>query len=218
MVLDDESCGLRATLAHQLPRSFLYSGDFVGENVSNILDKMAASTEILPSIIGAAIINALLKVDERTITYGNLINYLNIHKEDVVGMVGAILPLIPAIRNKTEKIYVFDRYPIDRLKEYCPDWKEPIILPDCSIVIISGTAVFNRTLDQLIPYLNNAKHVALVGPTTPLIPEIFKKYKIDIISGVKILNSKRVLRIVSQGGGTRDFGNSVKQVNIFLKR
>ena len=54
MVLDDESCGLRATLAHQLPRSFLYSGDFVGENVSNILDKMAASTEILPSIIGAA--------------------------------------------------------------------------------------------------------------------------------------------------------------------
>jgi len=216
VMLDDGSCGLAATLSHQLPYPFPYPGDLIGRDVLEIL-KMAKSIEILPSIVGAATVNALLKPDEGNIVYGNALDYLKIFKKDVVGIVGAFIPLMPTIRSKAEKSYVFDRYPIANLKEYCPDWVEPLILPQCSIAIISGTSVFNRTIDQLLSYLNNARKIALIGPTTPLAPEIFKKYKVDILSGVKVMDAKKILRIVSQGGGTRDFGNSARQLNFILE-
>jgi len=216
VMLDDGSCGLTATLSYQLPRPFSYPGDFIGRDVLDIL-KMAKSIEILPSIVGAATVNALLKPDERNIAYGNALDYLKISKEDIVGIIGALMPLMPVIRSKAKKFYVFDRYPIANLKEYCPDWVESLILPQCSIAIISGTSVFNRTIDQLLSYLSNACKIALIGPTTPLAPEIFKKYKIDILSGVKVVDAKKILRIVSQGGGTRDFGGSIRQINFIFE-
>ncbi|MEA1963757.1 MAG: DUF364 domain-containing protein [Candidatus Aerophobetes bacterium] len=217
VMLDDGSCGLAATLSHRLPYPFPYPGEFIGRDVLEIL-KMAESVEILPSIVGAATINALLKPDERNIIYGNALDYLKISKEDIVGIVGAFMPLMPTIRGKAKKLYVFDRYPIANLKEYCPDWAEPLILPQCSIAIISGTSVFNRTLNLLLSYLNSARKIALIGPTTPLAPEILKKYKIDLLSGVKVVDAKKILRIVSQGGGTRDFMNSARQVNFILEK
>jgi len=217
VMLNDGNCGLTATLSRQLPYPFPYPGDIIGKDVLDIL-KIAKSIKILPSIVGAATINALLKTNERKIVYGNVLNYLKISKEDVVGIVGAFIPLMPAIRSKAKKLYVFDRYPIANLKEYHPDWAEPLILPQCSIAIISGTSVFNRTIDQLLSYLNNDCKIALIGPTTPLAPDIFKKYKINILSGVKVVDAKKILRIVSQGGGTRNFGSSVEQVNFILDK
>lgn len=217
VMLDDGSCGLAATLSYRLPHPFPYPGELIGRGVLEIL-KMVESVEILPSIVGAATVNALLKPDEKNIVYGNALDYLKISKEDVVGVVGAFMPLMPTIRSKAKKLYVFDRYPIANLKEYCPDWAESLILPQCSIAIISGTSVFNRTLDLLLSYLNNARGIALIGPTTPLAPEIFKKYKIGILSGVKVVDAKKILRIASQGGGTRNFASSARQVNLILKK
>jgi hypothetical protein len=157
-----------------------------------------------------------LKPRPRETLPGDIKKYLRISKKDKVGMVGAFLPLIPWVQSRAGKLFVFERNPLERAGEYQPDWAEPLILPQCSVGIITAASIANKTIDSLLGYLKGARMVVLAGPTTPLSSRVFKKSRINILSGIKVINPPKLLEIVSQGGGTRDFGDSVKKVNMVL--
>jgi len=217
VLLDDGSCGLAATLVHQLPHRCECIKEIVDKTALEAA-KMAFSPHLLPSVLGIATINALLSTEnESGFTLGNILDVLPVSREDTVGIVGAFLPFLPSLRKKTSKIYVFERYPISGVKEYYPDWAEPLLLPHCSIVLISGTTVINKTIDQILSYLTSSQIIGVVGPTTPLAPSIFSRYNINIVSGVKVTNPDKLINIVKQGGGTRDFRECTQKVNYFLK-
>jgi len=216
VLLDDGGCGLAATLSHQLPYPLEYPGNFRNRGAGELVD-LARSTSILPSSVGVAAINALLKSENIEIVTGDITKYLRISKKDTVGMVGAFVPLIPWVQSRAGKLFVFERHPLQGTGEYQPDWAEPLLLPQCSVVIITAASIANKTIDSLLGYLKGAHMVALAGPTTPLSSKVFKKTRINILSGIKVINPHKLLEIVSQGGGTRDFGHSVKKVNIILR-
>ncbi|MBE0478120.1 DUF364 domain-containing protein [Candidatus Aerophobetes bacterium] len=217
VLLDDGSLGLAATLPHQLPHRCESFQDIVGKP-SMEAAKMVFSPHLLPSVVGAATINALLLPEaEFEAVSGDILDLLPISGKDTVGMVGAFLPLLPSLRKKTRNIYVFERLPVDGVKEYYPDWAEPVYLPRCSIVIISGTTVVNKTIDQVLSYLNPSQTFGLVGPTTPLAPPVFSRYGLSFLSGVRIKDSAKIMNIIKQAGGTKDFGENAQKVNYFLK-
>lgn len=217
VLLDDGSCGLAATLVHQLPHKFKCIKEIVNKTALEAT-KMVFSPHLLPSVLGVATINALLSTKNKfEFTLGNILDFLPISREDTIGIVGAFLPFLPPLRKKTSKIYVFERYPISGVKEYYPDWAEPSLLPHCSIVIISGTTVINKTIDRVLSYLNPSQMIGIVGPTASLAPSIFFKHKVSFLSGVKITNSVELIDLIKQGGGTRDFQGCTKKVNYFLK-
>jgi uncharacterized protein (DUF4213/DUF364 family) len=72
----------------------------------------------------------------------------------------------------TKNIYVFEQnvpegsglYPAEAISTY---------LPKCDVVVITATSIINHTFDEVSSYCKNAKEVCLVGPSTPLCPEIF---------------------------------------------
>lgn len=215
VVLDDESCGLAATPTHDLPYPSKYPGNFRNQGARELVG-LARSTEILPSAVGVAAINALLKPENREIVAGDITKHLGISKKDTVGMVGAFMPLIPWVRSKAGRLFVFERYPLQGVEEYQPDWTEPLLLPQCSVGIITATSVVNKTIDSLLTYLGGAHMVALAGPTTPLSLSVFERTRINMLSGIKVIDPCRLLEVVSQGGGARDFAGSVTKVNIVL--
>lgn len=217
VLLDDGSCGLAATLVHQLPHRCECIKEIVNKTALEAA-KMAFSPHLLPSVLGVATINALLSTKNKSeFTLGNILDFLPISREDTIGIVGAFLPLLPPLRKKTSKIYVFERYPINGVKEYYPDWAEPLLLSRCSIVIISGTTIINKTIDQVLSYLSPSQMIGMVGPTTPLAPSIFSKHKVSILSGVRVTNPGKLIGLIKQGGGTRDFQECTEKVNYFLK-
>jgi len=215
VVLDDGSCGLAATPTHELPHPSKYPGNLRNQGAGELVD-LARSTEILPSTVGVAAINALLKPENTETVPGDVTKHLRISKKDTVGMVGAFMPLMPWVRNRAGKLFVFERYPLQGVKEYQPDWTEPLLLPQCSVAIISATSIANKTIDSLLTYLRGAHMVALAGATTPLSLSVFKKTRINILSGIKVMDPCKLLEVVSQGGGARDFADSVTKVNIIL--
>lgn len=216
VLLDDGSCGLAATLAHQLPHR-RGCVEVVGKTALEAA-RMVFSPHLLPSVLGVATINALLSSKkERRCVSGNILDILSISSEDTVGIVGAFLPLFPSLRKKANKIYVFERYPISGVKEYYPDWAEPSLLPHCSIVLISGTTVINKTIDQVLSYLTSSQIIGVIGPTTPLTPSIFSRYNVSILSGVKVKDPAKLISLVKQGEGMRDFQEYTQKVNYILK-
>jgi len=55
-----------------------------------------------------------------------------------------------------------------------------------------------------------------LGPSTPLLPAVFVNRGVTFLSGVQVVEPHRVLRIVSEGGGTRQFGGAVRKVTLRL--
>lgn len=43
------------------------------------------------------------------------------------------------------------------------------MLPQCQVVILSATTLLNRTVDDLLDLCRNARELAILGPSTPLL-------------------------------------------------
>ena len=56
--------------------------------------------------------------------------------------------------------------------------------------------------------------IVLVGPTASFIPDILFDYGVNIIGGLKIFDSKAVLRVIQEGGGTKLFIKYGKKYNL----
>jgi uncharacterized protein len=88
------------------------------------------------------------------------------------------------------------------------------ILPQCGIAILSATALLNHTLDGLLDLCRNAREIAILGPSTPLLPQVFADRGVTLLSGVQVVDGERVLRLVGEGGGTRQFGSAVRKLTL----
>ena len=56
----------------------------------------------------------------------------------------------------------------------------------------------------------------MLGPSTPLAPGVFKNYGVTHLSGVVGIDAAAILRVVSEGGGTRFFMEWSKKINLVL--
>jgi len=107
---------------------------------------------------------------------------LQIGSDDVVGVVGYFAPLVAGLRGRAKTLHLFERRR-DR-DEVLPDWAATALLLECTIVILSATTLLNRTLDTLPDRCEHARTVALVGPSTPLLPEVFARRNVTLPSDI----------------------------------
>jgi uncharacterized protein (DUF4213/DUF364 family) len=159
------------------------------------LAHLILSEDPIEASIGAAAINA------QTLPRGNLSSG-NIFKKiikmagrfDSIGVVG----WFPFVRHLEGTVHVFEKRP----REGClPSSEAEIILPGCDLVVITGSAFVNRTLERLLKISNGFTMV--IGPSTPLSPVLFE-YGAGLLAGI-ISNSEHIMEIVGHDGGTKDF-------------
>ena len=168
----------------------------------------------MASAIGLATLNALTAVPPGA-TEADLLTELQVTSNDVIGMVGYFGPLVGPLRSRGKTLHVFERHPSAE-SGVLPEAATAEILPQCHVVILSATTLINRTLDDLLVLCRNAREVAILGPSTPLLPALFVERGVTLLSGVQVVERERVLRVVSEGGGTRQFGRAVRKVTLRL--
>jgi len=78
-----------------------------------------------------------------------------------------------------------------------PPQAAPEILPEADVVAISGTAFINHTVEALLNLCQD-KFVIMVGPTSPMSAVLFD-YGVDVIAGVKVVDTEKVLLTISEG-------------------
>ena len=94
-----------------------------------------------------------------------------------VGMVGHMGRTARAL-GAAKKLYVFE---LDPRPGDLPAEEEPRLLPECDLVIMTGTVLINHTLPQLLTLCSGAEKI-LLGPSVPMCPAL----PVDRLSGAVI--------------------------------
>lgn len=193
------------------------AGSLAGRPLSDLL-VYATSRRAIERAIGLAAANALITArPPLPVTEGDILEALALHPADRVGMVGCFEPLIAPLQAQVASLMIFER------TGAWPDGVQPAeraldVLPTCSVALITSTALITESVDSLLKAAAGCREVALLGPSTPLLAEVFADTPVTWLSGIRIENPARVLQVVSEGGGTRRFSPYVRKVNVRLPR
>ena len=195
------------------------AGTLAGTPAYKLAEK-TKSQRTSESVVGLATLNALsqlaieLNPHNYTILNGDVIDYIKLTKKDVVALVGYIRPMVPRIRAKAKKLYILEKNPERHEKGILPDTACDKILPDADVVLITGTAIANGTIDHLLELIIKAREVAVIGASAGILPEVLFERGVTIIGGVKIMDAVKMMQIVSEGGGTPALKSVVQFISI----
>jgi uncharacterized protein (DUF4213/DUF364 family) len=169
------------------------------ERSAPALARMATSRSLMEASVGVAAINALLPHDESS--------YRDLNAEEViarhgagkrVAMVGSF-PFASRLRECVGSLTVCEQHPTD---DCLPADAVTEVIPRADVVAITGTALVNHTLDNLLVLRRPGAMVLILGPSTPLSPVLFDR-GVEFLSGSVVEEIEPVLETVCQGGGFR---------------
>jgi len=169
------------------------------------------SADTAEASVGLAVLNAAAAeaggMYERE--EGDVRDLVRIRSCDKVAMVGHFAPLLPWIRDTGARLDILELRPLPGTR---PAEEAGAVLPQCNVALITATALANHTLEGLLELTESARDVILLGPSTPMVPEIFVGTPVTLLAGVEVLDGVAMLNIVSEGGSTRQFGSAVRKV------
>lgn len=98
------------------------------------------------------------------------------------------------VHEQAKAVYTLERVPQEG--DY-PDSACDLLLPQCDLVLISGSTITNKTLPHLLELCEKAT-VILQGPSVPLCPELLE-LGIDRITGMAITDRGSIRERVEKG-------------------
>ena len=195
------------TSAARMPQA----GGLEGRTVSEILD-YAIDPNVLKSAIGVAILNALTQLiieSERDNEYQitkdeDGFDLLKVEPHETVSLIGAFGPYIRRLKIMGNPFFVIEKNPQtlrpDEIKHFKPESEMRSAFEKSKVLIITGTAIVNHTIDSILSLIKNDIRTAIIGPTASMIPDAFFKRGVNIMAGVRITDSERMIKILKQGG------------------
>jgi len=212
--LEDGSCGLAYTLHEKEYESCCVvpeAGRVAGRSAAELIPWMK-SLDVTACAVGLAALNALIRPPAEAVE-SDILDLISVGPEDTVGMIGYFGPLVEPLKKRARAFHVFERKQ-DPKWEILPESAAQDLLPQCSIVILSATTLLNHTIDGLLQLSKNAREIAILGPSTPWVPDVFRPHGVKVLSGVQVTEPEKVLQIVSEGGGTRQFLRAGRKLSL----
>jgi len=119
-------------------------------------------------------------------------------------------PFVEKIRQVASSLWVLEKHPIEGDE---PAEKASELIPQADVVAITGTALLNGTMDDLLSYCNKSSFVMVLGPSTPISPVWFD-YGVDMVLGSVVTNVEGALRKISEGAIFRQLKDCVRLLAI----
>jgi uncharacterized protein len=210
--------GLAYTFRNHLPSSccvFKDAGSLIGKSLKDIAELFFDHHNLLNATLGLAAINSAVSVDNLDNISGDVLEHLDITRDEPVLMIGHFAPVEMQLKNITANLSVYD-------DKYNPDKKDSDAFlqhaDKCRVVLITSTTLINKTFENIISKTPNARMRVLLGPSTPLFPDIFKNEGVHMLSGMTFKDNNKVKEIVSQGGGTMHFKKYAQKINLLVNQ
>lgn len=215
--LDQGAAGLAAVLSDSSPRgctALQGAGTFAGSSASDVLQYLVHGKNALHRAMGVAVANALAGSPGNPAEDCEATTYFDLKPGENVAMVGLFAPLVERIRKTGAKLTVIEKNP-ERIDLLSAEDKRKALV-ECNVAIITATTLLNNTFEETIGLLGAPRIVALMGPSTPLVPEAFKDTPVTHLGGAVVADCARVLRIISEGGGTPALRPYLRFVNLMI--
>lgn len=192
----------------------------------NLVD-MVSSFNILEKSLGVSALNALSQyllwvkgyVKDYKVEYKksllDIINDIASRRDDLIVVVGNMVPLVRKLEEKKYNVLVFERNPALRLKGSLPDCLEYRALREADIVIVTGATLVNDTIDLVLNTTRKAYTRILVGPTASIYPELFLRRGFTFVAGTRIIDPYKAIDIIRLGGGRWDLDPLFKSYIVY---
>ncbi|WP_022854756.1 Rossmann-like domain-containing protein [Thermodesulfobacterium thermophilum] len=169
---------------------------------ADIAIKGYLSPNQIESIVGLATINAIFsgrKENLKNAVEGDLFSILKFDYKDEILMVGRFEPVLRKLQGKVKKVWVLEKeedirtFPLAEIKD------------KIKLAIITSSTLVNKTLEQVLEGLYGVPEVVLMGPTTPLCPEVFRFTPITWLCGAIVRDVDQLFIKICEGKGTQAF-------------
>ncbi len=216
--LDDGSMGLAYTFRHNTRHGCSVvnnAGALRGPAID--LAKMAGSRDAIEAAIGLATMNAVANSRPEVAAAENkdVVDCLDLRDADKIAMVGFFAPVADKLAGRDVTVFELDKGDC-HCKE--PIERQPELLPLMDVAIITSTSLINHTADGILYHLSNAREVAFLGASTPLMPSLFKDTKVTLLAGMIVRDAPLAFDIISQGGGAQKLSAASKKVLLRINR
>lgn len=149
--------------------------------------------------LGLAAANAFFNAPERLDALGARVS-MDVFYTDGIELRGRTVGIIGhmngprGLREQAKAVYTLERSPQEGdYPDSACDW----ILPQCDLVLVTGSSLVNKTLPHLLELCEKAT-VILTGPSVPLCPALLE-YGIDRIAGMAIADRAAIRDRVERG-------------------
>lgn len=193
------------------------------------LAEYASSPVPLRRAVGVATLNALSALamarfgtpDGELLPGADALDIAGVQPTDRVAMIGAFTPFIKSLKGRVSQLWIVDKHPEalkpDEQPFLRPPEKATDILAQADVAIITGSALVEGGMDELLDAARQARRVVLAGPTASPWPPPFFSRGVHVLGGIQVMNADRMMQIISEGGSPYFFGDAVEKVCIVQK-
>ncbi len=188
----------------------------------------AMSSNPIKSAIGVAVLNALSHYlfenglgKHYDIYYGgDGLDSMEISLPETVCLVGAFAPYIRRFKTSGNQFFIIEKTPEalrpEEMKYYRLPSEAPHVLSESDAVIITGAAIVNHTIDELLNQTKPDSRIGIIGPTASMVPDVFFKEDVDVMAGVRITDPDLMLRILAEGGSGYHLSDACAQRVVYV--
>ncbi|MFX0058216.1 MAG: Rossmann-like domain-containing protein [Candidatus Heimdallarchaeota archaeon] len=198
-----------------------YAGNLMKLPLTEILSWVTEKPS-LQKIIGIATLNAvsqhILEIENPyKELQDDLLEFLKINQNSRILFIGNIRPLIKKVYRLTKYITIVDNNPYLEfsnnfsVKQSVDELSDEEVKAD--IVFCSGSSLITDSLEDILSLFRKDTYIIVLGPTVSFIPEILFDYGVDIVGGIKIIDSKCTIQVLKEAGGTKIFKEYGKKYN-----
>ena len=154
--LSDETVGVSYVLRYALPPecgAFGYAHKAVGMSAWDVAKWSVEGEDNIARSIGGAVLSAASQSLDIADDTDDKCRYgMDIIPEDTVGMIGFIRPVAKILSSQVKKLYVFDEGVslYEGPVHVCGMDQQPVLLPQCTKMIITGSSTINGSIDGLL--------------------------------------------------------------------
>ena len=193
-------CGLGRTYASPATAHCTIRGfGRLTEKTTLELAEYARSWHLVEAAIGVAAINSMIEPKgKRGVNALDLI--MEQGKNKRVTMVGAF-PRTSELRAVAKELWVLELNPylVDPESGVLPSTAAEHKIPKSDLVVVTGSALVNKSLEHLLELSKDAYTIVL-GPSTPM-SEVLFDYGADLLAGADIIKPAEIMTKISQSGG-----------------
>jgi uncharacterized protein (DUF4213/DUF364 family) len=171
-----------------------WAGDLLAHEAGELAG-LVRSKSPMEAALGMAAVNAMLGVDEATLTDRNASEEICQRGEGKRVVIAGHFPFIPKVRCAVGHLDVLELNPgpgelaIGAAAD---------VIPQADVVALTGTSLVNKTFEDLVQHCRPDAFVLVLGPTSPLSPVLFD-YGVDVIAGTQIVDPLEAMRVAGQG-------------------
>lgn len=207
--LDGKNVGVSYMLRDSLPSgcgSFGFARQAIGKDAYEVASLLVDGKDDAQRGLAAAVLSAACHAAPLEFCEGGGETPfgVTIRPGDKLALIGYMAPVAKQFAGKVAETVIFDKgRELAGHDDITPCALQKDILPTCDIVVVSGTSVVNRTVEDLLAMCPGAREFVLTGTSTPMFPAAYAGSGVTSLAGTTWKQDAKdeIFRTISLGGG-----------------